>query len=70
MTRLKDSLRSNNKKPRAASSQSLRNSLTAWDELLATPESLAYLDELAHEAEQERQAGLLIDVDEALETEE
>jgi hypothetical protein len=43
---------------------------TAWDELLATPESLAYLDELAHEAERERHAGLLIDLDEALETEE
>jgi hypothetical protein len=56
---LKDSLRSTNKKPRAASSRSSRNSLT-----------LAYLDELAHEAEQERHAGLLIDLDEALETEE
>jgi hypothetical protein len=36
---------------------------TAWNELLATPESLAYLDELAAEAEAERRNNLLIDAD-------
>jgi hypothetical protein len=41
-----------------------------WDELLATPESIAFLDELAAEAERERAAGLLIDLDAALEAEE
>ncbi len=41
-----------------------------WDELLATPESIAFLDELAAEAAREREAGLLIDLDEALEAEE
>jgi hypothetical protein len=35
---------------------------TAWDELLTTPESLAYLDVLAAEAEEERRNGLLIDI--------
>lgn len=41
-----------------------------WDELLATPESIAFLDELAAEAKRERAAGLLIDLDAALEVEE
>jgi hypothetical protein len=45
-------------------------SASAWDELLATPESLAFLDELAAEADAERVAGLLIDLDAALEAEE
>ena len=40
---------------------------TAWDELLALPESLAYLDELATEAEEERHGGLLVDLDHTLE---
>jgi hypothetical protein len=35
---------------------------TAWDELLASPESVAYLDELAAEAEEERRNGLLVDL--------
>jgi len=41
-----------------------------WDELLATPESIAYLDKLAAEAKREREAGMLVDLDEALEAEE
>jgi hypothetical protein len=41
---------------------------TAWDEFLATPEAVAYPDELATEAEEERRADLLVDLDEALET--
>jgi hypothetical protein len=41
---------------------------TAWDKLLATPEWLAYLDESAHEAEQERHVGLLIEVDDVEKT--
>lgn len=40
-----------------------------WDELLATPESIAFLDQLSAEAEREREAGLLIDLDAALEEE-
>jgi hypothetical protein len=43
---------------------------TAWDELLTTHESPVYLDELASEAGEERHAGLLIDLDKALEAEE
>jgi hypothetical protein len=43
---------------------------SAWDELLATPESIAFLDRLAAEADAEREAGLLIDLDAALEAEE
>ncbi len=41
-----------------------------WDELLATPESIAFLDTLIAEAHREREAGLLIDLDAALEAEE
>lgn len=43
---------------------------SAWDQLLATPESIAFLDELAAEADAERQAGDLIDLDAALASEE
>jgi len=38
--------------------------------LLATLESIAFLDKLAAEAAREREDGLLIDLDEALEAEE
>jgi hypothetical protein len=41
-----------------------------WDELLTTPESRAFLDKLAAEADEEERAGRLIDLDKALAAED